>query len=259
MPMLAANRSAQEGALLQAAEWALEDADAAQAQQYLDALPAGAARRAQALRLRMRAARLDKRGLQALELARLLAKHQAFSPQAAASLLRALALEHLDAARDAAQLRRQWQHLDAADRRDPVVLGHAARKAAAWDAQADARDWIEPVWAELPRLGAEDRSRVALALAGVAAGAGSDWLERTEQAARTWPLDPAVTLAAGLVCAERQLWGKARQLLEPAAANAALQPAERRKAWRTLARIAADEGAVDRAAHCHAQASAIEG
>jgi HemY protein len=255
----ATTRSAEDGALLLGAEWALEDQDATRAQGLLDALPAGVARRTHALRLRLRAARQLRRTQDALDLARLLAKHQAFSPQAAASLLRALALEHLDTARDAAQLRRQWQHLDAGDRRDPVVLGHAARKAATWDAQADARDWIEPVWAELPRLGAEDRSRVALALAGVAAGAGSDWLERTEQAARTWPLDPAVTLAAGLVCAERQLWGKARQLLEPAAANPALRPAERRKAWRTLARIAADEGADDRAAHCHAQAAAIEG
>ena len=173
--------------------------------------------------------------------------------------MRALALEHLDAARDASQLCRQWQHLDADDRRDPIVLGHAARKAAAWGAQADAREWIEPVWAELSRLGVEARARVALALASVATGAGNEWLDRTEQAARSWPLDPAVMLAAGLVCAERRLWGKARQLLEPAAGNAALQPAERRKAWRTLARIAVDEGADDRAAQCHAQASAIEG
>lgn len=255
----ASTRAVEDGALLLGAEWALDDQDPARAQALLEALPAGVARRTHALRLRLKAARQLRRTQDALDIARLLAKHQAFSPQAAASLLRALALEHLDAARDAPQLRRQWQHLDADDRRDPVVLGHAARKAAGWGAQADAREWIEPLWSDMPRLPAEDRARVALALASVVAGAGSDWLERTEQAARTWPLDPAITLAAGLLCAERQLWGKARQLLEPAAGNPALQPAERRKAWRTLARIAVDEGADSRAAQCHAEAAAIEG
>ena len=40
-----------------------------------------------------------------------------------------------------------------------------------------------------------------LALSVATPGAGVDWLERTETAARTWPADPAVALAAGLVCA----------------------------------------------------------
>jgi len=258
-PRDASARAAAEGALLLAAEWALDDQDADRAQALLAALPAGVGRRTHALRLRLRAARLARQSGEALELARLLAKHQAFSAEAASSLLRALALEHLDAARDAEQLRRQWQLLEPADRRDAVVLGHAVRKAVAWDAPDSAREWLGPVWAELPRLPPEDRTRVALALARAAPGAESEWLERVEQAARAWPMDPAIALAAGLICAERQLWGKARQLLEPAAANAALQPNARRVAWLALARMATNEGEVERAAHCHAQAAAIEG
>lgn len=258
-PRDAAARAAADGALLLGAEWALDDQDAERTQALLDALPAGVGRRTQALRLRLRAARLARRTGDALDIARLLAKHQAFSAEAASSLLRALALEHLDAARDAEQLRRQWQQLEPVDRRDAVVLGHAVRKAVAWGSPADARAWLEPSWADLARLAPEDRTRVALALAHAAGGAGTDWLERAEQAARTWPLDPAIALAAGLVCAERRLWGKARQLLEPAASNAALQPAARRKAWLVLARLADDEGDAQRSARCLAEAAAIDG
>ncbi|MFN9449519.1 MAG: heme biosynthesis HemY N-terminal domain-containing protein [Rubrivivax sp.] len=259
MPMLAANRSAQEGALLQAAEWALEDADAAQAQQYLDALPAGAARRAQALRLRMRAARLDKRSLQALELARLLAKHQAFSVSAAAGLMRALALEHLDAARDAEQLSRQWQLLDPADRADAVVLAHAIKRAAGWRAFELGRQWLAPAWAQLAASTPTDRQRLALALASCAEGAGVDWLERAETATQQYPGDAFLALATGEICAERALWGKALQYLEAAQGASELPPAARRQALRRLAQLASREGDQARAdRYAHACAAVVD-
>jgi HemY protein len=241
-PFQAASRSAQEGALLLAAEWALEDQDAAQAQDHLDALPAGAARRTQALRLRMRAARLDRRSLQALELARLLSKHQAFSASAAAGLLRALALEHLDAARDADQLSRQWQWLDPADRADTVVLSHAIKRAVAWGAHDVARQWLVPAWAGWNAAAPTDRQRLALALAACAPGAGVDWLERVEQAAQQFPADPFLAYATGEICAERALWGKARQYLESAHRHPELPPAAQRQALRRLAQLARGEG-----------------
>ncbi|MBL8328230.1 MAG: heme biosynthesis protein HemY [Rubrivivax sp.] len=251
-------RAAHEGAQLLAAEWALDDQDAGRAQALLQMLPAGVARRTQALRLRLRAARLARQTREALELTRLLAKHQAFSASAASGLVRALALEHLDAARDAGQLKALWQQLENVDRRDTVVLGHAVRKAAAWGAAAEARSWIEPLWSDLGRLTAEDRGRVAMALASVSQGAGTEWLERAENAARQWPSEPAVALAAGQICAERRLWGKARQQLETAAAHAAMPATARRRAWRTLAQIARDEGDEPQAARCEHQASQIE-
>lgn len=257
-PKPAAARSAAEGAQLLAAEWALDDQDAERAQNALRMLPAGVARRTQALRLRLRAARMARKTQEALETTRLLAKHQAFSEAAANGLLRALALEHLDDARDADQLKRQWQQLDALDRRDAVVLAHAVRKAAQWGASDAARSWIEPFWTDLPRLPSEDRTRVALALASVTDGVGADWLERTESASRQWPTDPAIAAAAGQVCAERQLWGKARQWLESAAAHPGLQAAARRRAWRTLARLAREQDDEARAARCDQAAAAID-
>ncbi len=250
-------RVALEGGQLLAAEWALDDQDPERARTLLAGLPAGVARRTQSLRLRLRTARLGRDTQEALDITRLLAKHQAFSEAAASGLLRALALEHLDDARDAGQLRRQWEQLEQEDRLDPVVLSQAVRKAVAMGAPADARLWIDAAWPALPRLAPEDRARVALALSLAAEGAGVDWLERTEAATRTWPADPAVALAAGQICAERQLWGKARQLLEPAAGHPALPAAARRRAWRTLAQLARHDGDEARAARCdHAAAQA---
>lgn len=114
-----------EGARLLAAEWALDDRDGARAEALLAELPPGAARRTQALRLKLQLARLMRRSAEALHTARLLAKHQAFSAVAAQGLLRSLAFEVLDDAHDIDQLRRAWQQLDAIDRRDPFV---AARR-----------------------------------------------------------------------------------------------------------------------------------
>ncbi len=76
----ASTRPVDEGARLLAAEWAIDDRDAPRAIELLAELPAGVARRTQALRLRLLAQRLTQQTLQALQTARLLAKHQAFSP-----------------------------------------------------------------------------------------------------------------------------------------------------------------------------------
>jgi HemY protein len=58
---------------------------------------------------------------------------------------------------------------------------------------------------------------VALALLDARAGIGVDWLPRLECRAGLRPRS-AVVAAVGMVYAERQLWGKARRLLEQAAA-----------------------------------------
>ena len=66
------NRRADDGARLMAAEWALDDGQADRATALLSDLPPGTARRTQALRLRLRAARLDRKPAEALHMARLL-------------------------------------------------------------------------------------------------------------------------------------------------------------------------------------------
>jgi HemY protein len=247
-----------EPARLLAAEWALDDRDAARALEMLDALPPGAARRTQALRLRLQATRLARQPLESLRTARLLANHQAFSPVVAQSLLRSLAIETLDTAHDVQQLRRLWNSFDTADRRDTLVACRAAQRAAVLGAAEDGRLWLRPFWDRLSELPREEREAVALALVDTRAGIGADWLPRLETSAQAFGHESAVVAAVGLCFAERQLWGKARQLLEQAAASPTLASRIRRAAWRQLAQLAQQDADESRAAACHRAAAALD-
>jgi HemY protein len=251
-------RSAAEGARLLAAEWALEDRDPAAALQRLAALPPGAARRTQALRLKLQAVQQDHQPMEALQTARLLANHQAFSPGVARSLLRSLACEVLDDAHDVQQLRRVWGQLDAADRRDALVAVRAARRAVMLGAAEDARQWLRPFWEQLGELPREERDAVAMGLLGARGGIGSDWLPQLEAAANAFGNEAPVVAAVGAAFAERQLWGKARPLLEQAAAATELPGRVRRAAWRELAAMAREDGDLDRAAQCEQAAAAVD-
>jgi hypothetical protein len=190
-----------------------------------------------ALRLKLQAQRLERRNLDALGTARLLVKHQAFAPHAAKGLVRSLATAALDDARDLDQLRTVWSKLDNAERRDPFVAARASRLAAVGDPKL-ARTWIEPLWAVLETLAADERAAVALALVHATREAEPAWLARAEEAMQRHAQDPAVAAAAGALFAERKLWGKARPALEQAARADELHPADRRTAWRKLADLA---------------------
>jgi HemY protein len=253
----AAARSAEEGARLLAAEWALEDRDADRATELLAELPSGVARRTQALRLKLQAARLARQPQEALRTARLLAKHQGFSRAAAQGLLRALAFESLATARDLDQLRAVWLAFDAVDRRDAFVVARAAVHAAGYGAFDEARGWLRPLWEQLTELGEEERIAVAEALVACIDGIGADWLPRLEAAAHALPRDGAVALAVGTALAERGIWGKARLLLEAAADDLQSPVLVRRRAWLALARIAREQGDADRAARCHEAAATV--
>ena len=252
-----AARSAAEGARLLAAEWALDDRDAPRAAELLAALPVGVARRTHALRLKLQAARLARQPQDALKTARLLAKHQGFSRIAAQGLLRSLAFETLDTAHDIDQLRRAWLQFDPVDRRDPIVAARAATRAAGLGAGDEARGWLRPFWEQLDELGADERAAVALALVSSVQGLGPEWLPRLEAAAQAFSRDGAVALAVGSALAERQLWGKARRLLEQAAADTTLATAARREAWLALARLAQKEEDNARAARAFEAAASL--
>jgi len=252
-------RSADDGVRLLAAEWALDDGDAGRSLALLAEMPPGLARRTQALRLKLRAARLARQPVQALATAHLLAKHQAFSAVAAQGLLRSLAFEALDGALDADQLRGLWDQLEPADRRDPHVAARAALRAAALDAAADGRTWLRPFWDRLAEHDRDVREQLAAALTACAKGVGADWLPRLEMALQTHAHEPAVAAVVGEVFAERGLWGKARRLLEQAAAASALSAPARRRAWRRLAQLARDEGDEPRAAKADHAAALLDG
>jgi len=250
-------RSAEEGARLLAAEWALDDRDATRALSLLAALPPGVARRTHALRLKLQASRLARQPHEALKTARLLAKHQAFSKVAAQGLLRSLAFESLDGARDADQVRRVWLALDNADRRDPVVASRAAACLAIHGAAAEARAWLRPFWDRLGDLTEDERAALAQGFVASLSGLGPEWLARLESATQTYPREAAVAYAVGCALAERELWGKARLLLEQAAASSDLATASRRRAWLLLARLAENQSDAERAASCYQAAAKL--
>ena len=248
-------RATEEGARLMSAESALEDRDAARALRELSELPPGVARRTQALRLKLQAARLARQPMEALRTARLLAKHQGFTPVAAQGLLRSLAVEALDTARDADQLRRTWLQLDSADRRDPYVTARAARRAGALEALSDARGWLRPHWENLSQLGERERSDVLDAFAEVLPGLPPDWLPLLESSVELLPQDPQLAFVVGRAMAERQLWGRAHRLLESAAQSPHADGVLRMKAWRALAEIAEVEGDEELAHRCYREAA----
>ena len=247
-----------DGAHLLMAEWALDDRDAERGLEALRALPPGVARRTQALRLRLQAARMAQKPVEALQTARLLAKHQGFSQVAAQSLLRSLAIDVVCAAHDEEQLLRAWQSLDAADRRDVMVGARAAVRARDLGRPDLGRDYLAPHWSELARMDADERAALSIALIDCIVGLGNEWLPRIEAALKAHGNEAAIVAAAGMVFAERQLWGKARRPLEQTAHTATLPGRVRRQALRRLAFIARLEGDEVRGGEYERQASVID-
>lgn len=227
-----------EGALMRAARWSLEDREPQAALEWLKGLPQGAGRRTLALRTRLKASRLAGQSAEALDTARLLAKHHAFSPAAAQSLVRGLAIDLLNGAYDVAQLQRAWAALEPAERTLPEVAIHAAQRLTLLGGDAHlARDWLLPVWEAQATLGDNLKVKLVRALEEGLESIDGAWLARIETAQRGSPRDATLQYLAGMACMRRQLWGKAQQLLTQAALG--LQDAGlHRNAWRALAALA---------------------
>lgn len=237
-----------EGALMRAARWSLEDHDPESAIGWLKELPQGPGRRTLALRTRLKAARLAGRTAEALETARLLAKHRAFSPAAAESIVRGLAIDLLNGAHDAQQLQRTWLSLEPAERAMPELAIHAAQRLITLGGDAHAaREWLLPVWEQQGRLGDSLKVKLVHALELGLDSIDADWLARIEGAQRANPRDATLQYLAGIACIKRQLWGKAQQLMGQAA-TALQDPQLHRNAWRALAQLAEQRGDLDAAA-----------
>jgi len=241
----APSRDAQEtreGALMRAARWALQDRDPEGARSWLQGLPQGAARRTLALRIRLKAARLSRHTDEALETARLLAKHRAFSPDAAHSIVRGLAADLLNEAHDVAQLQRAWESLEPGERDMPELAIHAAQRLAALGGDAQlAREWLLPAWERQSQLDEALKVRLVHALEEGLDTIDAAWLARIEAAHRDNPRDTTLQYLAAVACVKRQLWGKAQQLMSVAAAGLH-DPVLLRNAWRVLALLAQERG-----------------
>lgn len=211
-----------EALQLRAARWALEDHDAQRALQWLDDMPVGASRRTIALRLRLDAARMARHVAPALETARLLSKHRAFSPLASERILRSLALELVSSAHDPDQLIRVWSRLDVSERAIPEVTLAAVQRMLDLDGDVGVtRTWLLPLWermlAHADEFTTVQRTDLIQALEqgfSLASGAPEpSWLTRIELAQTAHPGDALLQYLAAIACMRLQLWGKAQQLL----------------------------------------------
>ena len=256
-------QEAREGVQLRGARWALDDRDAVAATQWLDQLPMGASRRTVALRLRFRAARQSGYSQIALETARLLTKHRAFSEAAGKSIVRGLAIELLRAGHDGVQIQRAWDALDSAEQKIPEVAFEAAERLLAQGGSvAVSRLWLLPIWeAMLQRhdaLTLAQRIRLVRVLEwgfGVPDGApDTAWLTRIETAQMSNPGDAVLQYLAGVVCMRLSLWGKAQQLFRQSLVT--LQESElARDTWLALAQMAEQRQDVDAANQAYREAA----
>jgi len=231
-----------EGALMRAARWALQDRDPETAMAWLSELPQGAGRRTIALRIKLKAARLSRHTSEALETARLLAKHRAFSQDAAHSIVRGLAVDLLNDAHDVAQLQRAWESLEPPERQMPELCIHASQRLTALGGDPDlARSWLLPVWGQQARLDENLKVKLVCALEEGLDSIDPAWLARIEAAQRENPRDATLQYLAAVACVKRQLWGKAQQLMTQAALGLR-DPRLHRNAWRALAMLAEERG-----------------
>ena len=249
-----------EGAQLRAARWSLDERDANAALDRMATLSAGASRRTLALRAKLKASRLAHLTGEALDTARLLGKHRAFSPAAAESIVRSLAIELINSAHDPAQLQSAWMSLDANERAMPDLSIHAAQRLSQLEGDpAQVRHWLLPVWERMVDPNNQSvTDHQALKLIQVLEtnlnGIDATWLARIESAQQANPRDARLQYLSAVACLHRELWGKAQQLFTQAAPKLSDERL-RAGAWRFLAELAEHRGDEEAAAHAWKQAA----
>ena len=236
-----------EGAQLRATRWALSDRDVHVAFGLLNELPKGLARRTLALRLRFKAERLAGHTQAALETARLLAKHRAFSPMAAQSILQGLARERVQGARDPAQLQKVWAQLEISEQFTPEVATQAADQMLLLGGDVTlAQQWLLPVWEQMLKspkasLSPDQQTQLVRVLdrsfAQTSGGPDADWLARIETAQLSQPGNALLQYLAGFACLRLSLWGKAQQLIRQSLTQLDNDQLKR-QAWVALAQLA---------------------
>ena len=233
-----------EAGQLLAARWSLDDHDPGAALTWLDQMGPGVARRTMALRMRLKASRILGQYNQALETARLLAKHRAFSTLAAQSLLNSLISSSFKTCRESAQVTQVWASLDPLERDTPAVVLQACAQALALGLAADqVLQWLKPTWAKLLKnlnaLSREERTQL-VELTQVALESlkpSTEWLTLIDQVIQAHPGVVEVSYLYGQLCLHHALWGKAQQLLESAVGRLG-SVALKRRAYASLARLA---------------------
>jgi HemY protein len=210
-----------ESSQLLLTRWHLSDKDPQAALLSLSQLSSGASRRTIALRLRLKSARLSEQNELALDTAKLLAKHGAFSAGVAQSLLKSLIAVCLSESKDEAQLKKIWSHLETKEKQlEGVGLLASERLMALKGSAQMAQDWLSHDKALLLNqpLSLTQEMRVRLVMfmeqVSVSLPPGAQELTLLEQAVRLHPQVSELQYLYGQICLHHSLWGKAQQMLE---------------------------------------------
>ena len=237
--------SLQAARLVSRAELALEERDFAAARDALRSLHGAGPKHVATTRMLLRAERGAGAWDEVLRLASQLSKRDAIAPALAEEYKVQATVELLArSADDAAAFERRWHGVAAADRIQPRIAAAAARNATALGKAALARDILENALAAewVPQLvllygglpeRLEPEERISEARARI---------ERAEQWLLERERDSHLLATLGRLCAQAELWGKARSFLE-----ASLSFEESRAARSELARLAERLGQSDEA------------
>jgi len=237
--------SLQAARLVSRAELALEERDFAAARDALRSLHGAGPKHVATTRMLLRAERGAGAWDEVLRLASQLSKRDAIAPALAEEYKVQATVELLARlADDAAAFERRWRGVAAADRIQPRIAAAAAGNATALGKAALARDILENALAAewVPQLvllygglpeRLEPEERIAEARARI---------ERAEQWLLERERDSHLLATLGRLCAQAELWGKARSFLE-----ASLSFEESRAARIELARLAERLGQSDEA------------
>jgi HemY protein len=237
--------SLQAARLVSRAELALEDRDFAAARDALRNLHGAGPKHVATTRLLLRAERGAGAWDEVLRLASQLSKRDAISPALAEEYKVQASVELLArAADDRGAFERRWRGIAAADRVQPRIAAAGARHATALGLPRLAREIVENalaaewvpqlihLYGELPEgLNPEDR----ISEARTRIERAEKWLLERER-------DAQLLATLGRLCAQAELWGKARSFLE-----ASLSFEESRAARIELARLAERLGQADEA------------
>ena len=237
--------SLQTARLVSRAELALEDRDFGAARDALRSLHGAGPKHVATARLLLRAERGAGAWDEVLRLASQLSKRDAIAPALAEEYKVQATVELLGrAADDAGAFERRWRGVAAADRVQPRIAAAAARNATALGRAALAREILETalaaewvpslvsLYGQLPE-GLDQETRVAEARTRIERA--EKWLFERER-------DSQLLATLGRLCAQAELWGKARSFLE-----ASLSFEESRAARIELARLAERLGKDDEA------------
>lgn len=251
----AAGERMQAACLVSRAELALEDRDFVAARDALRSLRGAGPKQIAATRMLLRAERGAGAWDEVLRLASQLGKRDAIAPALAEEYKVQATIELL--ARSAAEpeaFERRWRAVDARDQLHPRVAAAAARHATELGKAALAREIIEralaaewtpqlvSLYADLPES-TQDGARTAEARARI---------ERAERWLVERSRDAQLLGTLGRLCAQAELWGKARSFLE-----ASLSFEESRAAHLELARLAERLGQAEEAQQHYRRAAEI--